>query len=125
MGLPHGVRDPVPSGVRLASGEEVPAQFVVDTSGGRSRAVAKVLQEKCGQKVESVKFDIGLNYHTRFFKMPAKVGGSPCMLSSKHTVVVPVLHHQHGTGISLTNTCKPEYHPALICHCCPLWLCRT
>ncbi|KAK9840142.1 hypothetical protein WJX74_004084 [Apatococcus lobatus] len=60
-------------GVRLASGEELPAEFVVDTTGGRSHAVVKFLEEKCGQKVNFVKFDVGLNYHTRFFKMPEKV----------------------------------------------------
>ena len=77
MAVPCRLDVPVPAGVRLASGEEVPAQFVIDTTGGRSHAVAKFLQEKCGQKVKSVKFDIGLNYHTRFFKMPAKVSDSP------------------------------------------------
>lgn len=61
------------AGVRLASGKVLLAQFVVDTTGGRSHAVAKFLEEKCGQKVESIKFDVGLNYYTRFFRMPEKV----------------------------------------------------
>ncbi|KAK9867405.1 hypothetical protein WJX84_011135 [Apatococcus fuscideae] len=57
-------------GVRLASGEEILAAFVVDTSGGRSQAVINFIQDKSGEKVETVKYDVGLSYYTRFFKVP-------------------------------------------------------
>ena len=72
------------AGVHLASGKVLPAQFVVDTTGGRSHAVAKFLKDKCGQKVESIKFDIGLNYYTRFFRMPEKVIAFRCQNASQH-----------------------------------------
>ena len=49
------------------------AAFVVDTSGGRSQAVINFIQDKSGEKVETVKYDVGLSYYTRFFKVPDRV----------------------------------------------------
>ncbi|KAK9836653.1 hypothetical protein WJX74_005374 [Apatococcus lobatus] len=64
-------------GVQLASGEKIPAALVIDATGGRSHVIAQFMKEKCSQTVETVKYDVGLNYHTRFFRIPDKVLQQP------------------------------------------------
>ena len=70
------------TGVQLASGQQIPAALVVDATGGRSQVIAQFMKEKCGQTVETIKYDVGLNYHTRFFRVPDKVSS---LLSSPTT----------------------------------------
>ena len=72
------------TGVQLASSQQIPAALVIDATGGRSHVIAQFMKEKCGQTVETIKYDVGLNYHTRFFRVPDKVSSllsSPAMSS--------------------------------------------
>lgn len=64
-------------GVQLASGQQIQAALVIDATGGRSHVIAQFMKEKCGQTVETIKYDVGLNYHTRFFRVPEKVLQQP------------------------------------------------
>ena len=73
----------------MASGKELLAALVIDTSGGRSQAVINFIQDKSGEKVETINYDVGLNYYTRFFKMPERVSTYlHCTASKKNYILL-------------------------------------